>query len=307
MIVRLKGGQVRLPDFLIVGAAKCGTTSLYYYLSQHPQVYMSPVKEPFFFTIMGDEGWKGDDAAVTSLDDYMRLFASAGAEQIAGEASTSYLHGARTTIDNIKAVYGDDYRKIKIIGILRDPVARALSHYNYFLKLCWEDAPFVDAVTPQRIEARKGSKQNYDYIGGGMYYDKVKRYMDEFPETRFFLFDDLKSSAAGLVRQIEDFLSIETNVEIDTSAEVNPSGMPKSRLLANVLVGKGPVMNRFKRMIPASQRQRLANLRDSIWRKVLVKAEVDEGVKEHLRTVYREDILKLQQLLGRDLSRWLGE
>ena len=121
------------PSFLIVGAQKSGTTSLYHYLSQHPQVFMSSVKEPNFFAFEGQQvdyrGPAGQPASinlysVTDWDDYQRLFADAGAAVALGEASTLYM-AVPGTAERIRQRIPD----VRIIAILRDPVDRAFSSY----------------------------------------------------------------------------------------------------------------------------------------------------------------------------------
>ena len=118
-----------MPNPLLIGAAKSGTTSLYHYLQQHAEIYTSPIKEPLVFAFVGHEGLdventKAQDAPITSLKDYQALFAEVVDEKAIGEASTGYFHSSRAA-ENIRRLIPD----VKLIAVLRDPIERAYSTY----------------------------------------------------------------------------------------------------------------------------------------------------------------------------------
>ena len=122
---------MNMPTFLIIGAMKAGTTSLYHYVGQHPQIYMSPVKEPQFFTFEnealdfhGPGDWHITHQIVKDLENYRKLFQGVTEERAIGEASTVYLYSSRTA-ERIHSYIPD----AKLIAILRDPVERAYSNY----------------------------------------------------------------------------------------------------------------------------------------------------------------------------------
>ena len=153
MNVEVDGTIRRLPDFMIVGAPRCGTTALYQYLSSHPDVFMPAEKEPMFFTgysgtlksyIFGDTeelGW-----LVTGLEAYAGLFSKAGEKQIAGEGSTWYLFHPETVIPAIRHTYGEHADQLKIIIMLRNPVERTWSHWNFKKGNGREPLPFREAI-----------------------------------------------------------------------------------------------------------------------------------------------------------------
>src|SRR5436309_11753413 len=113
-----------LPNFLIIGAAKAGTTSLYHYLRQHPDIYMSPVKEPAYYASASVAARSGRSRGIRTRAAYERLFAAAGAERARGEASPQYLNDDAAP-DRIAA----DLRDVRLIVSLRNPVDRAYSSY----------------------------------------------------------------------------------------------------------------------------------------------------------------------------------
>jgi len=167
-------GPVKMPDFFILGAAKSGTSSLFRYLGEHPQIHIPEVKEPWFFSfpLPGDTTSPVPNlaGAITELPEYVQQFAGCGDDQITGEASPSYLLTHAVTIEKLKALYGPELAgKLKFFILLRNPVDRAWSMYWTFGRKLMEDLEFEEAIKPEAIAARKadGERLFYDYIGAG--------------------------------------------------------------------------------------------------------------------------------------------
>ena len=170
-----------MPDFLIIGAGKSGTTSLNSYLSQHPDIFMSPVKEPNFFAYINTEVSDLDnletikhyEESIRNLDDYSHLFADAGKSQIKGEVSNTYM----TRRDS--ATYIKDYiPKAKIIAILRNPTERLYSRYLHLAR----DNRLSEIDPIEEGLKNKSSvwwKRN-DLIQEGFYYKNLKPYFRAF-------------------------------------------------------------------------------------------------------------------------------
>ena len=145
-----------LPNFLVIGTGRAGTTSLYHYLAQHPQIFMSPVKEPKFFALEGhslDFRGPGDERiraeTTTTLSAYRQLFDGVRDEIAVGEASTLYL--SHETAPDAIARYVPD---VRLIALLRDPAARAHSAFQHLTRDGWEPlAEFEEALRdePRRI------------------------------------------------------------------------------------------------------------------------------------------------------------
>ncbi len=157
-----------LPNFFIIGAAKSGTTSLYYYLKNHPQIYMSPVKEPEFFSFTGQKIDRKDMRlapgifAITERNDYEALFKDVKDEVAIGEASPSYIYVPEVPA-RIKAMIPDP----KFIAILRHPAERAFSHFN--MRLNKSSANAIEPITDfaEALRAEEGRIQNGWGGGGG--------------------------------------------------------------------------------------------------------------------------------------------
>jgi len=293
---------VTMPNFFIIGAQKAGTTSLYHYLDQHPQVYMSPVKEPHFFEGMYSEyRWPGHRIApVTDLRDYLALFEGVSDETVIGEASTSYLYSPRAP-GLIKRSIPD----AKLIAVLRNPADRAYSNYVHLVRLGLEPLPsFADAL--QAEEGRMQDKWGpmWYYKQKGYYHAQIERYFDEFDRDQVMvnLYDDLKGESFGMLRGIFRFLDVDETFVPDTSTEHNLSGLPRNKTLylqVKKLTTRYPGL--LERFLPARP-YRYAKSR------FFVKPPpFPAEVRRQLIESYREDVLKLQELIGRDLSLWLQD
>ena len=158
--------MTQLPNFLIIGAAKGGTTSLYHYLNQHPQVYMSPMKEPRFFALENEKlNFQNPDKAinktsVTSLSEYYKLFDGVTNETAIGEASPLYMYSTKA-VERI-AHY---VPTAKLIAILRNPVDRAYSCYKHLIAL--EPYSFADAILHEDKRISQNWAHLWNYRLGG--------------------------------------------------------------------------------------------------------------------------------------------
>jgi hypothetical protein len=288
-----------MPNFLIVGAMKSGTTALYYYLEQHPDVYMSPVKEPNFFS-QGPENAAG---AVTHIGAYRDLFGGVSGETAIGEASHSYLYEPRAAAEIKRFIPG-----AKLIAILRNPVDRAYSHFLHMVRNGTE--PLDDfAQALQEDEVRVHSERTFqDYIGRGLYYNQLKRYFGTFPreQVRVYLYEDLSGAPISTVQDAFRFLEVDDSFVPDVSLQRNVSGYPKYNTLDRVLRSQSRVKHALKIYLPARLRWRLSQAFDDLKTRNLVEPPpIQPEVRRQLIEVYREDVLKVQELIHRDLSGWL--
>lgn len=195
------------PNFFILGAAKSGTTSLYHYLGRHPEVFMSPVKEPSFFC----EGFQ----VVTSAVDYFRLFDGVGAEKRIGEASHVYLTNP-STAGVLKALFP----AARFVVILRNPADRAYSLYHHMRRNGYEWAGSFEKAL--ELEERRWRSErfrrtcpqyfyNFLYFRSGLYGQQLARYFSLFDKRQFHVMtlDELKSDPLGSLRGILEFLKVD--------------------------------------------------------------------------------------------------
>ena len=290
-----------MPNFLIIGAMKSGTTALYYYLEQHPQIYMSPVKEPNFFCFAGQEG--SESKSVTRIEAYRQLFKGVSEERAIGEASHCYLYepGAVARIQQYVP-------EAKLVAILRNPVERAYSHFLHMVRSGTEPlTDFAQALREEEVGAYQ--KRSYqDYIGRGRYYEQLKRYFDAFnsEQIRVYLYEDLDKAPIDTLQDTFRFLGVEDSFVPDVSLRRNVSGYPKYKTLDEFLRRPSSVKNALKMYLPARLRWRLSKAFDDLKTRNLVGPRAMEPeVRRQLVGVYREDIVKVQELIQRDLSGWL--
>ena len=294
-----------LPNFLIIGAAKAGTTSLSVYLEQHPQVYMCPGKEPRFFALEGEKlDFRGpaqgiNHTSVTSLEEYCRLFQEVSQESAIGEASTLYLSSPKAP-QKIKHYLPH----AKLIAVLRDPVERAFSSYMHLVRDGYETLSFAEGLEAEEDRIKEKWQPLWYYKQRGFYYEQLKRYFALFePEQlKIYLYEDLAADSTAVVQDIACFLGVDPSFTPEITRE-NMSGVPKSRWLQNLFTKDNPLKSAFK---PLFSEQLRRSITEKVKKKNLgAKPTLSPEIRQRLLALYREDILKLQELIERDLSKWL--
>jgi hypothetical protein len=289
-----------MPNFLIIGAMKSGTTALYYYLEQHPELYMSPVKEPNFFSSQEQENAAD---AVTNIGTYQDLFRGGSGKKALGEASHSYLYEPRAAAEIKRYV-----PEAKLIAILRNPIDRAYSHFLHMVRSGTEPLDdFAQALREEEVRIHK-ERTFQDYIGRGLYYNQLKRYFGTFPQeqVRVYLYEDLSGAPISTVQDAFRFLKVDDSFVPDVSLRRNVSGQPKYKTLDGLLRRQSRIKHAAKIYLPARMRWRLSKTFDDLKTRNLAEPPpVQSKVRRHLIGVYREDILKVQELIHRDLSGWL--
>ena len=294
-----------MPDFLVVGAARAGTTSLHSYLRQHPGIYLPKIKEPCFFVFDGDdtEYKEGKFAfAVRNFKDYENLFRAAKPDQISGEMSTPYLYLYEKTISRIQK-YFPAYRKMKIVMMLRNPAERAFSQYCWRVRDGREALSFKKAIEAERERMDDNFSFDYFYLDRGFYFKQVRSYIENFDNVHIILFDEFQSRPSEVLRDLCRFLGVDEHFEFEKVEAQNRSSMPKFQVLGKVATVESKMKYRIWYSIPDSLRKKIRN-----WFSVLnegKKPEMDPLMRKSLTDIYREDILALQKLIGHDLTSWL--
>ena len=301
-----------LPNFLIIGAAKAGTNALYHYLRQHPQVYMSPWKEPKFFAFesqadLGFRAANGKDAPVNAsviLDqaEYEKLFDDANGELARGEASTHYLYVEKSPT-RIKELIPE----AKLIAVLRNPVDRAFSSYQHLVRDDLEPLEFGAALDAEPERIAEHYAYLYRYTDMGFYSGQLDRYERTFPEDQLcvLLYDDLRSDPEGTCRQIFSFLGVDEDFVPDMAGEYNRSGVPRNRLMHRVLNPSAPMKRRMWKVTPRFARERLLDAQTKMVNRNLERQTMPERERDRLREVFRDEVGRLETRLDRDLSHWL--
>lgn len=301
----------KLPNFLIVGAAKCGTTSLYHYLKLHPDIYMSPNKEPCFFVSkiikkqsFRDPRWLFEKLhTVYSFKSYSKLFKDVRDEKAIGEASTAYLYYYKESIEQIKKYLGD---KVKIIIILRNPVERAFSAYTHMLGGNWINTSFEKALENEDFKI----KNNWTHIqfckNLGLYFNQVKAFTDNFVDTKVILLEDLSDNSEECLKEIYAFLNVDLSHTVNTKNRymVSRDKVPNSQFI-NKLVRFHKILRKNKIYKYIIFNNEINNLFDYVETKNRISLEMKPETKNYLINFFSEDVKKLEKLIKRDLSSWI--
>jgi hypothetical protein len=304
-----KSPKTILPNFLVAGAAKCGPTSLYYFLKQHPDVFMSNPKEPDFFFSQFSKiptNGIGDDCydTVQNFDRYCRLFDHAIGKKAIGEASHTNLYYYRKTIPLIKQYLGNP----KIIIILRNPVERAFSAFAELTLENREFFSFEEALRQEPNRIAEGWRPTWYYQDLGFYSHQIKAYFDHFSTVKICLFDDLQQAPGPMIQDLYRFLEVDASFCPDMTTDYNISGEPRFKLIGCLYSRKPPLQNIVRylgKMIFTEDGW--ASLREKMKGKLLTRTTIRPETKRHLENLYRDDIARVQTLIGRDLSHWLPD
>ena len=296
----------KLPNFLIVGAAKCGTSSLHNYLNQHPDIFMPTftpeglkVKEPRF--LIKDKVQKRLPKGIWNYQDYKSLFDDVTNQKAIGESTVLYLYYYQEAIKNIKKYLGDN---VKIIIMLRNPIDRAYSAYLFASRTSQENQNFKDALVNSRIRFNKDDTISpmILYKELGLYFDMVKSYMRSFSNVHVVIYDDFIKQTNIEVQRVFDFLNV-NNYQINTNKIINAGGKKwDSGIMKNLLMGDNFLKNGIKILFPQNLRtffkQELTKLFTS-------KAKnMSDSIKKELLQYYTKDIQSLEKLINKDLSKW---
>ena len=289
---------MKLPEFIILGAGKSGTTSLYKYLQQHPNVFFPEKKELYFFAFEGEDKPEG---MITQFDRYQAMFESAPEEKVIGEVSSVYLFRPRAA-ERIHHYLP----KAKLIAILRNPADRAFS--DYLMHVGNNHFSIIDSKTGKPKEFAKIVKNRSYFIQIGFYYEQLKRYYDRFDadQIKVYLYDDLVTDSQSLVRDLFEFVGVEPDFAPDMSQRHKVSGIPKNRMLNDLVMKKNPIRSLaakvLKPFMSASVRDRIRN---NINKSNLERPQLSGEMRQEMIEIYREDILQLQDILQRDLTAWM--
>ena len=283
---------MRLPNFIVGGALKAGTTSLNYYFKQHPDVYMCAMKEPRYFAYETDNpdhvAGRGLRFPIKTLEEYTALFADVGPQRAVGEVSPHYLispvapQRIRETIPDVKLIFS-----------LRDPVKRAYSIYWHDVRLGTENRPVEEALTEREYA-----------VTHGLYHAWLSNWYERFPAERIkvILFDDLQRDALATFGELCRFLGIDDAFRPDLTVR-NRGGAMKNQGLGRLFerVKTHPLRQAIDPLVPERLRSLLMDARN---RNFEEPPPMPPALARRLHDFYRDDIARLEEFLGRDLSAW---
>ena len=279
-------------NLFIVGAPKAGTTSLHHYLNEYPEILMSIIKEPDFFSDIEiqEQGLYYGSSRINNITKYNSLFSDWIDESIIGEASVSYLFYPNVP-QRIK-IYNDNS---KIIIMLRNPIERAFSHYLMDYRLGLTSNSFEE-------EFDKKTTLNFQqYFLLGNYFQQVKRYLDIFGKENVHIiwYSDFIEKTENELNKVISFLGLNTDFSVDFNKIHNSFSMPKNnfiRKIYSVVWLRKTLSFLFPVNIQIILKKALFN-EDN-------KPKLSEKTRELLCKYYLSDIESLEKLLSVNLSKW---
>lgn len=291
-----KGSVPQAPNFIVAGAIKAGTTTLYQYLKQHPQVFVPETKELRYFAYDTKDQWcieNGQAFPIKSFDKYLDEFSSVKDEIAVGEVSPNYLASA-TAPQAIHSVYPD----MKIIFSLRNPVDSAYSAYQMDVRAGRESRPIEAALatTERRVERYR-------------YYNYLKDWYALFENEQILViaFDDLVREPEATMTEIYAFLGVDTQYKLATeNVATNRGGMPESKLSklffrSTNRIRKTQLAKKYKAYIPSFAFEFYQNLRNSSLKKA---SPMPDGIRSQLCEYYRDDVAALGKLTNLKVGKW---
>ncbi|OGL44898.1 MAG: hypothetical protein A2W05_06500 [Candidatus Schekmanbacteria bacterium RBG_16_38_10] len=273
-----------LPDFIGIGAPRCGTTWIYEMLKQHPHVFMSPEKEINFFNNSFDKG----------IEWYKKFFLNGSERAIVGEFSPLYLAN-EIVPQRIKQVLPN----VKLIVSLRNPIEQALSRYRYMVMRQMYNKTFEEAL-----------KEQLHILNEALYYQHLEQYLKYFEKSQMLIlvYEDLEKDPHNFLMNIYDFLGLDNsfmpsniNEKIHITRTPRVKSFERTIVLTRMLlrklglssfaemVKKTGIVDKIKKLNTADER---------------LSGDVGSDTRTQLNRIFAKDKAKLSELLGRDLSFW---
>ncbi len=292
------------PNFLVIGAGRCGTTSLHDILRQHPEVFVPPDKSPNFF--VADDPmpvWEGAVARsmrrhwVVDRESYLGLFEGSCDRPARGEVSPVYLQSMATA-----ARIHDFDPGMRLIAVLRNPVDRAYSHFLGRQRDGIEPPGRFEDRTEVDLEGWEDGVVFGNVVAIGRYARFLRSYFDRFPsqQIKVLFFEDLQRDASAFVREVFEFLEVDCAFAAE-SVRLNRSGTVRNPLLRTVWTGSVKLRTRLRPFLGPGLRTAAGRIfLDSLDRK-----EIQPATRAGLVELYRGEIEELEAMVGRDLSHWL--
>lgn len=290
----------RLPNMIVVGAPRCGTTSIFQYLRQHPEIYLPVRKELHYFSYLSLEknsSGPGDKGVLETLckdiDQYRTHYQDVKMEKIVGEVSPSYLY-----YSNVGEKIQRELGQVKIIVSLRNPIEKAYSQYMHLVRLDLEPLDFYAALQAERERMNQHWGDIWRYAESSLYADRIEAYMQRFGRENVHItsLEKFASDPNGAISDIFTFLKVDPSFVPDMRV-YNRSGNPRFKMVGQFFARPNALKSMIKQIVPERIR---VPLRLSIlnWNS-LEKDEMDANAKAFLIDYFKEDDQKLEALLGR--------
>ena len=295
-----------LPNFLVIGAEKSGTTALHELLATHPQVFMSEPKEPSFF-LSEDRRYLAQDLLgqpheyIRTQSEYEEIFAAAPPAKVIGESSPCYLYSPEAA-QLIKATIPG----VRIVALLRNPAERAFSQFTFNQQRGWEPLTrtFKEALELEEERVRADSMWAFHYTRRGMYAQQLAPYINAFGDrVRVWAYDDFVEQPAHVLREICEFCEIEEITLEKPPARRNVTSLPRSGIIRQLLDRPNPIKAMARGLMPNRARSALGGM---LRRMNAHRPAKDDEAIGSLMAVFEEDIRQLATTILPKAADWLS-
>jgi len=296
---------MKKPNFFIIGAAKCGTTSLYSWLREHPSAYMSPIKEPLYYC--KDFKWRN----VKSKNSYVKLYEDAESKHKAvGEASASY-YLSNKAIPEIEK----EYEKPKYIYMVRNPLSLVFSLHKELLKTGnehiedFEEAWRLSGKRKKELEISKWCRNPkwLDYKRAGSIGTRLEWILEKISSERLkvVFLEDLKEKTIKEYKKVLSFIGLEYYGREEFPVE-NSRGKNRVDSLQKVVRFFGDISRNVKEKLGVKRSKGTGVLRaiQKANRTSKKRREVNSGIKREIKSYYKKDVLKIEKFTDRSLNNW---
>ena len=283
-MIKSTSSKNNCPNFFVIGAPKCGTTSIYHYLMHHDQVFVPKIKEQHYFSLPEVKDTYYDIITPNNYLEYLNNYKDSENKKILADISPSYLYNQKSA-NRIKRVQPD----AKILAILRDPVDRSISHYLMDLRIGYANKTFMSYLD------EVDSNHYKEYIGNSFYFEKIKYFKEVFKENLLVLsYSELVIDPKLVMNSIFKFLDIDI-LDLDYHEKYNTYAHPNTSLL--FYLRKAGVYNLLSGLIPYKMK---CLIRSCLENSSIPKPDFSEE-KVILRDIFMDDSLKLENFLGRKM------
>jgi len=286
------------PNLFIVGAPRCGTTSLWSYLKEHPSIFMSAEKELYFF----DSDLWIREAWAPTLEQYLANFLTADTQKIIGEATPSYLRSHNAPA-GIKAFNPE----ARIIIMLRNPVDVMHSLHSQGLRYGTE--PLSDFDAALQADGKRTGRESLGYREFTDFPNQVHRFFDLFgrENVHIIIFDDLRTDSAAVYRQTLQFLGVDQGVLTEFGVVNANTKLRNMRLQRRLIHPPGMLRHIARALAPLRLRSRIQRSLLNSNLAAQPRAPMDPGLRRRLEAQFEPKVEQLGKLIGRDLSGWCRE
>tara|TARA_B100001250_G_scaffold236480_1_gene203113 strand:- start:103 stop:1005 length:903 start_codon:yes stop_codon:yes gene_type:complete len=296
---------MRLPNFIISGFPKCGTTSLHYYLAEHPEIFMPKQKELHFFTnkILSKQiAGKGDKIAlkthVRNFKEYSKFFSTEKNYKSVGETSPSYINYPEL-FNEIKNTLSNP----KIIVLVRDPIKRAYSNYLHLVREGREQLSFAEALAQEDKRKKLQFSDFWYYKFNSSYYEKLAKAKEIFSEVLILTQEELMLNPEETIKKTYRFLEVNSEfLPTLLNKKYNPGGSYSNNIITRTIFKPSSAKNFMKKMI--SVKPWMKDILNSITRKYKINSKaINKETEQELKKFFRKEVKYLEQM-GVEIKQW---